>query len=123
MTGGNGVFVDDYYGGNQTHWLSFKVGKMLPSGARDYYPQWLAFAFGWGINDWRFKPEHGSKSRYEFYFSPDYDLEAIFHPQKTWSKNVVRVLNTVKFPAPAVRFGREPKFFPLHPWYGFAVGF
>jgi hypothetical protein len=122
LTGGNGVFVDDYYGGNQTYWLSFKIAKILPSGTRDYYPQWLACAFGWGINDWHYEKEWGT-SRYEFYFSLDYDFEAIVHPQLTWSKNIVKILNLIKFPAPAVRFGREPKFFPLHPWYGFAVNF
>jgi hypothetical protein len=120
LTGGDGVFVDDYYGGNQVHWLSFKVAKMLPSGTKDYYPQWLAWAFGWGIDEGQYTRKFGD-SRYEFYFSPDYDFEAIIRPQKIWSKNVVKVLNFIKFPTPAVRFGRDPKFFPLHPWYGFAV--
>ncbi|MDR2999724.1 MAG: YfiM family protein [Fibromonadaceae bacterium] len=148
LTGGQGVFVDDYYDGNQTHWLSFKVGKMLPSGARDYYPQWLAFAFGWGLDDGAYKDKNGNliaykdgngkvipykdengqqmipdrmwkDSRYEYYVALDYDLEAIFRPQKTWSKNLVTILNFVKFPAPAFRFGsskERTKFFALHPW-------
>ena len=124
LTGGDGVFVDDYYGGNQTHWLSFKVAKMLPESAKTNYPQWLAFAFGLGIDDGRFAAEN-HKSRYEFYASLDYDLEAIFNPQKTWSKNLVKMLNFVKFPAPAVRFGGRDgaKFFPFHPWNGFYVIF
>jgi len=124
LTGGNGIFVDDYYGGNQTHWLSFKVAKMLPESARTNYPQWLAFAFGWGIDDGHYTVGWG-KSRYEFYASLDYDLEAIFNPQKTWSKNLVKMLNFIKFPAPAVRFASRngPKFFPLHPWHGFYVVF
>jgi len=123
LTGANGVVVDDYYGGNQTHWLSFKVAKMLPESAKTNYPKWLAFAFGWGIDEGRFKVE--GKSSYEFYASLDYDLEAIFNPQKTWSKNLVKMLNLVKFPAPAVRFGGRDgaKFFPLHPWHGFSVFF
>jgi hypothetical protein len=123
LTGADGVWVDDYYGGNQTHWLSFKVAKMLPESAKAYYPEWLAFAFGWGIDDGRFKEESSFRSRYEYYFSPDYDLEAIFRPQKTWSKNLVAVLNHIKFPAPAFRFYPNPKFFPLHPWHGFSVVF
>ncbi len=122
LTGADGVWVDDYYGGNQTHWLSFKVGKMLPAGARDYYPGWLAFAFGWGIDDKRFDPEY-LESRYEFYFSLDYDLEAIFQPKRTWSKNLITILNHVKFPAPAVRVYPKGTFFPVHPMYGFRVGF
>ena len=124
LTGGEGIFVDDYYGGNQTHWLSFKVAKMLPESAKANYPQWLAFAFGWGIDDGHYAVGWG-KSRYEFYASLDYDLEAIFNPQKTWSKNLVKMLNFIKFPAPAVRFASRngPKFFPLHPWHGFYVVF
>jgi len=114
LTGGEGVWVDDYYGGNQTHWLSFKVGKMLPVGAMDYYPRWLAFAFGWGIDDKRFDPEYGV-SRYEFYLSLDYDMEAIFRPQKTWSKNLITILNHAKFPAPTVRVGRNASFFWIYP--------
>jgi len=123
-TGGNGVFVDDYYGGNQTHWLSFKVAKMLPESAKTNYPQWLAFAFGWGIDEGYYIAERG-RSSYEYYVSLDYDLEAVFNPQKTWSKNLVKMLNFVKFPAPAVRFGgrNSTKFFPLHPWHGFYVIF
>jgi hypothetical protein len=109
LTGANGVWVDDYYGGNQTHWLSFKAGKMLP-----HHLEWIAFAFGWGIDDGRFTSER-ERSRYEFYLSLDYDLEAIFRPQKTWSKNIVTILNHIKFPAPTVKVGRNPKFFWIHP--------
>jgi hypothetical protein len=107
---GNGVSVDDYY--NQTHWTSFKVAKMLPSGAREYYPEWLAFAFGMGVDDYL---------HYEYYFSLDYDFEAILKPKQTWVKNLATLLNLVKFPAPAIRLGSNAKFFPLHPWYGFSV--
>jgi len=123
LTGADGVWVDDYYGGNQTHWLSFKVAKMLPSATRDYYPQWLAFAFGWGIDDGRFYEESGYRSKYEYYISPDYDLEAIFRPKKTWSKNLITILNHVKFPAPTLRIYPKAKFFPLHPYYGFSATF
>lgn len=122
LTGGDGVFVDDYYGGNQTHWLSFKVAKMLPENANTNYPKWLALAFGWGIDDGHYTREWG-KSRYEYYLSLDYDFEEIVHPQQTWSKNVVKILNLIKFPAPAVRIYPNAEFFPFHPWYGFSVAF
>jgi len=104
-----GVFTDDYP--NQSHWLSFKIEKILPSAARPYWPGFLDLAFGWAIN----------QSSYEYYLSFDYDLEAIFNPSKTWSKNLLAVINHIKFPAPAVRFGENAKFFPLHPMYGFSV--
>jgi hypothetical protein len=114
-TGGKGVPFDDYY--NQTYWLSFKVAKMLPSGAREYYPEWLGWAFGMGINDWDYA------KGYDYYFSMDYDFEAILKPKQTWTKNLATILNHIKFPAPAVRLGSNAKFFPLHPWYGFSTNF
>jgi len=121
-----GIWFDDYYGGNQTHWLSFKVAKMLPNQAREYYPEWLAFAIGCGLYDAYGGPNWESewdKVRYGYYFSMDYDFDAIFHPQKTWSRNLIAILNRIKFPAPAVRLYPYAKFFPLHPWYGFSVNF
>ncbi|MCL1967204.1 MAG: YfiM family protein [Fibromonadales bacterium] len=124
--GETGIWFDDYYGGNQTHWLSFKVAKMLPSQAREYYPEWLAFAIGWGLHDVYGGPNweaEWDKVRYGYYFSLDYDFEAIFCPQKTWSRNLIAILNRIKFPAPAVRLHPDAKFFPLHPWYGFSVNF
>jgi len=122
--GKTGIWFDDYYGGNQTHWLSFKVAKMLPSEAGEFYPEWLALAFGWGLHDPYVGGEPGwDKIRYGYYFSIDYDFNAIFRPQKTWSKNLIAILNRIKFPAPAVRLHPDAKFFPLHPWYGFSVNF
>ncbi len=111
--GYGGIWFDDYYGGNQTHWLSFKVGKMLPTKAKAYYPEWLAIALGLGIAE-GYNPQT-MDYRYEYYISLDYDLEAIFSPQKTWSKNLVTILNHIKFPAPTVRVGRNARFFWIHP--------
>jgi hypothetical protein len=118
--GYGGIWFDDYYGGNQTHWLSFKLGKMLPAQAKTYYPEWLAIAFGLGVaGEYNMEMSY----RYEYYLSLDYDFEAILRPQKTWSKNLVTILNHIKFPAPAVRLHPNATFFPLHPWYGFNVSF
>ena len=113
-----GVFTDDYP--NQSHWLSFKVGKMLPSAAKPYWPGFLALAFGWAM-DCKQYTTPGNEGGYEYYLSLDYDLEAVFNPTQTWGKNLLAVINHIKFPAPAVRIGENAKFFPLHPVYGFAV--
>ena len=114
--GEKGVFTDDYP--NQSHWLSFKVEKMLPSAAKPYWPDFLALAFGWAMDC---KQYYGNKGGYEYYLSLDYDLEAVFKPSQTWGKNLLTVINHIKFPAPAIRLGENAKFFPLHPVYGFAV--
>jgi hypothetical protein len=111
FTGGEGVFVDDYV--NQTHWLSFKVAKMLPDGITNY-PEWLAFAIGIGIDETKYEQRY-KKYIFEYYAALDYDLEAIFKPQKTWSKNLFMVLNHFKLPAPAYRFGHNSKFFLFFP--------
>jgi len=110
-----GVFTDDYP--NQSHWLSFKVKKMLPSAAKPYWPGFLGLAFGWAMDCKQYK---GGKGGYEYYMALDYDLEAIFSPSQTWGKNLLAIINHIKFPAPAVRFGENAKFF-LHPMYGFSV--
>jgi len=110
--GETGIWFDDYYGGNQTHWLSFKFPQISP----------LALALGWGLHDVYVSDEQGwDKIRYGYYVSLDYDFEAIFHPQKTWSKNLIIILNHIKFPAPTIRLHPDAKFFPLHPMYGFSV--
>ena len=112
--GETGIWFDDYYGGNQTHWLSFKIPKMSP----------LALALGWGLYDAYVGSEPGwDKIRYEYYISLDYDFNAIFHPQKTWSKNLITILNHIKFPAPAIRLYPSTRFFFLHPWQGFYLSF
>ena len=116
----NGIFTDDYP--NHSHWLSFKVKKMLPSVAKPYWPGFLGLALGLAMDCKQYEPGKKMKDGgYEYYLSLDYDLEAIFNPGQTWSKNLVAVINHVKFPAPAVRFGENAKFFPLHPMYGFSV--
>jgi len=112
--GETGIWFDDYYGGNQTHWLSFKIAKMSP----------FALAIGLGLYDAYVGSEPGwDKIRHDYYISLDYDFNAIFHPQKTWSKNLITILNHIKFPAPALRLHPSAKFFPLHPWQGFYVSF
>jgi len=108
--GKTGIWFDDYYGGNQTHWLSFKIEKISP----------LALAFGWGLYD-VYVGGPCDRIRYGYYISLDYDFDAIFHPKKTWSKNLITILNHIKFPAPTIRLYPDAKFFPLHPMYGFSV--
>lgn len=117
----NHLFTDDYP--NQTHWLSFKIAKMLPSNVAQHYPDWLAFAFGWGITAERYTYDDFDKGRYEFYLSIDYDLEGLFKPKQTWAKNIVTILNHIKLPAPAVRLCPNAKFYPIMPIHAFSVSF
>lgn len=105
-----GVFTDDYC--NQTFWLSLKVHKFLPQGARKYYPSWLAIAAGLSIDEGVFKHEKG---KYEVYIALDYDFEAIFKPHERWARNLVRWINYFKLPAPTIQVYPDVKFHWLYP--------
>lgn len=105
-----GVFTDDYC--NETFWLSLKIHRMLPRSARPYWPEWLALAGGWSIDEGVFE---GKKGKYEFYIALDYDMEGIFKPKERWARNLVRFANYFKLPAPTIQVYPETKFFLLYP--------
>lgn len=110
-----GVFTDDYP--NHTYWCSFKIYRMLPYGARKYYPEWLALAAGLSIDDVIFHRgmgKHPKGGSYEVYLALDYDLEA-FHPHKWWSRKLVTALNYIKWPAPTIQVYPDVKFFLTYP--------
>ena len=104
------VFTDDYC--NQTFWASFKIYRMLPAGARAYYPSWLAIAAGLSIDEKSFT--HEPHPRREVYIALDYDLEA-FRPQSRMARTVIKWLNYFKLPAPAVQVYPEFHWFLLYP--------
>lgn len=93
-----GVFTDDYV--NETFWASFKPYRLLPAGARKYYPSWLAFAVGLSIDEGVFTDDPHPKR--EVYIALDYDLEA-FRPQSRMAREVVKFLNYIKLPAPTIQ--------------------
>ena len=104
------VFTDDYC--NQTFWASFKPYRLLPAGARTYYPSWLAIAAGLSIDEKSFT--HEPHPRREVYIALDYDLEA-FRPQGRMARTVIKWLNYFKLPAPAVQVYPEFHWFWLYP--------
>ena len=112
-----GVFTDDYC--NETFWLSLKVHRLLPQSARWIWPSWLAVAGGWSVSPSTFykkKNRHVSKKgHHEFYVALDYDLEGVFKPHQRWARNVVRMLNYIKLPAPTFQVYPDVKFFLLYP--------
>lgn len=106
-----GVFTDDYV--NQTYWCSFKIYRMLPYGARRYYPEWLAVAAGLSIDGEVFEKGKGHGS-YEVYVALDYDLES-FRPRERWARDLIKALNYIKWPAPTVQVYPDVKFLLLYP--------
>ena len=107
-----GVFTDDYC--NQTFWASFKVYRMLPKAARQYYPSWLAIAAGLSIDEGVFLHDKDVTPHREVYIALDYDLEA-FRPQSRMARTIVKYLNYFKLPAPTVQVYPEVHWYLLYP--------
>lgn len=105
-----GIFTDDYC--NQTFWLSFKPYRLLPQGARHYYPSFLAIAAGLSIDEKVFTKE--PHPRREVYIALDYDLEA-FRPQSRFARTVIKSLNYFKLPAPTIQVYPEVRWHWLYP--------
>ena len=108
---GDAVFTDDYV--NQTFWASIKPYRLLPAGARKYYPSWLAFAAGLSINDNGMFQLRTNRHR-ELYFALDYDLEA-FRPQSRMARTFIKYLNYFKLPAPTIQVYPEFHWYLLYP--------
>lgn len=114
-TDGNGTFNDDYI--NQTYWASVKVNNFLPQSIEPYYPDWLAFAVGFGVDDkitgWTDESKEGyGEGNIELFLALDVDITALFPSDSPFWESVKHYLNYIKFPAPAVRIS------PSVIWYG-----
>lgn len=105
------IFTDDYV--NQTFWLSAKVHKLLPAPAQDYWPAALAIAAGLSVDD--LVHYGGGEGSYEVYIGLDWDLEGAFRPQSVGAKRLVRYLNYLKLPAPALQVYPVRRIFLAYP--------
>ncbi len=114
-TDGTGTWNDDYI--NQTYWASVKVHKFLPHRWQKYYPAWLALAAGIGVDENltgvvdQNKPGY-DRGNLELYLALDVDITAILPSDSPVWETIMRYLNYIKFPAPAVRLT------PGIIWYG-----
>jgi hypothetical protein len=91
------VATDDYV--NQTYWLSLKVQKLLPNSMQKYWPAFIAFTAGLSITE----PVYNGERKYEVFIGPDWDLEGLFAPKSYEAKRIVRYLNYIHFPMPALQ--------------------
>ncbi len=106
--------LKDYNG--QTYWLSFNLHSFLPDSK---IPAWLNLAIGYGGDGMfgGFENRAFDKSgnvifdrrditrNREWYISPDIDLSKI-KTNKKWVRTGLYLLNAIKIPAPALRFGK-----------------
>jgi hypothetical protein len=93
------AFTEDYDA--MTIWLSMNVHRLLPSSWRDYWPEFINIAVGYGVDD--------HQTRREFAIGLDLNLEAF----KTSNEDILlteRILNVMRLPLPAVTFiqGKPP---------------
>ena len=96
----------------QTYWLSANIRSFAPESK---WPEWLNIAVGYGADgmvgghDNIFESEGISydyssiKRSRQFYISPDIDLTRI-HSKSKFVKSILFVVNTLKFPLPALEY-------------------
>jgi Predicted periplasmic lipoprotein (DUF2279) len=102
----------DYSG--QTYWFSADMTKLLPEGAREYWPAFIRFSAGHSVTDW-INPETGAaqRAKRKIILSLDFDPEKLPGNAPLW-RAIKHTLSYYHFPAPALEL--TPK---LHasPWY------
>jgi len=106
-----GVFTDDYT--NETFWLSFKVGRLLPKSFNKVWPQWLSLAGGVTVEPTL--DGQGWWGHRDYLISLDYDFESIIKPKSYASSRVVSYLDLYKFPAPAIQVYPYRKYYLTYP--------
>lgn len=99
------TIVDDYEG--LTIWTSVKVENFLPVGMKNYWPDFLCVALGYGARD------VASPNAYSvLLLAPDIDMTKVIPPSTAFLKTLGEVLNHIHFPLPAVQIS------PGVIWYG-----
>lgn len=99
-------FTDDYDA--HTYWLTCKVHKLLPDGMKQYWPDFVELAVGYGVDD------HVTKR--EFVVGLDVNVLELFKPiDENWLLGL-RVADLFHIPAPAVKVteGKGPRYYFLH---------
>jgi hypothetical protein len=102
----------DYSG--QTYWFSADINRLLPEGAKQYWPSFIRLSAGHSVTDW-INPETGAaqRAKRKIILTLDWDPEKL-PGNAPWWKSVKHTLSYYHFPAPALEL--TPKMH-LSPWY------
>jgi hypothetical protein len=102
----------DYAG--QTYWFSADMDRLLPDGAKPYWPSFIRFSIGHSITDW-INPQNAEaqRAKRKIILSLDLDPEKLPGNAPLW-KSIKHTLSYYRFPAPALEL--TPKLH-LAPWY------
>ena len=102
------TFLDNY--NSTTAWFSVHMHNLLPG--NNFWPKWLNFAFGYGIDDY-----YTSQMYRRFVIGLDYNLVELLPDEPNFWNWFKQTLNIVKWPAPAIEFSsRGTKFLLLYPF-------
>ncbi len=123
------AFIDDY--SSHTLWMSMNVHNMLPEDYSKYWPKWLQLSVGYAVRNLcdPFDPSFDCSNSYnvnslvngdrKVILALDYNLPELLPemgPPFDW---IIQSLNYIKWPAPAIEFGRETKFMLIYPFVEF----
>ena len=102
----------DYSG--QTYWFSADVNRLLPAGAKPYWPSFIRLSAGHSITDW-INPETGQaqRAKRKIILTLDFDPEKL-PGNAPWWRSVKHTLSYYHFPSPALELTPKAN---LVPWY------
>ncbi len=107
----NATWHDDYI--NQTYWFSFNLKNNFSVLETTKIPNYLNLAVGLSLDK---ETDGFGKGNREILVSLDVDLKRLFKPKRIFWKSVVNTFEYIKFPAPAIKFGKNVPFktYPLY---------
>jgi hypothetical protein len=101
----------DYAG--QTYWFSTDVNRLLPDGAKQYWPSFIRLSAGHSITDWIDQNGASFRAKRKILVSLDFDPEKLPGDAPIW-RSIKKGLSYYHFPAPAVQITPSMDFVP---WY------
>ena len=101
----------DYSG--QTYWFSTDVNRLLPDGAKPYWPSFIRLSAGHSITDWNDVAGAPIRAKRKLLLSLDLDAEKLPGNAPIW-RAIKHTLSYYRFPAPALQITPSPD---IVPWY------
>ena len=101
----------DYSG--QTYWFSTDVNRLLPDGAKPYWPSFIRLSAGHSITDWNDVAGAPIRAKRKLLLSLDLDAEKLPGNAPIW-RAIKHTLSYYRFPAPALQITPS---LDIVPWY------
>ncbi len=101
----------DYSG--QTYWFSTDVNRLLPDGAKPYWPSFIRLSAGHSITDWIDETGVNRRAKRKILLSLDLDPEKLPGNAPIW-RSIKQALSYYRFPAPALQLTPG---LDVIPWY------